>query len=84
MTVAYALGDGAATFTTVDTMAGGGSVEVSGALTPVKADLPSPFRTPDKALSARTRPRTNDAGEPPVRRGARARSVRTAATSPCA
>jgi beta-galactosidase len=44
VTVEYALGDGAATFTTVYTMAGGGSVDVSGALTPVKTDLPPPFR----------------------------------------
>jgi beta-galactosidase len=44
VTVDYALGDGAATFTTVYTMAGDGSVDVSGALTPIKTDLPPPFR----------------------------------------
>ncbi len=44
VTVAYALGDGAATFTTTYAMAGDGSVSVSGELTPVKTDLPPPFR----------------------------------------
>ncbi len=44
VSVDYALGDGAATFTTTYTMAGDGGVTVSGLLTPVKTDLPPPFR----------------------------------------
>jgi len=44
VTVDYALGDGDATFTSVYTMAGDGTVDVSGALTPVKTKLPPPFR----------------------------------------
>ncbi|AIT07134.1 beta-galactosidase [Sphingomonas taxi] len=44
VTVDYALGDGDATFATVYTMAGDGTVEVQGALTPLKTKLPSPFR----------------------------------------
>lgn len=42
--VTFDLGDGAATFETRYTMAGDGSVAVDGALTPVKHDLPPPFR----------------------------------------
>ncbi|MBN2970731.1 DUF4981 domain-containing protein [Roseomonas aeriglobus] len=42
--VEYGLGDNAATFTTTYTMAGDGSVDVAGALTPIKPDLPPPFR----------------------------------------
>ncbi|MBD8736663.1 glycoside hydrolase family 2 TIM barrel-domain containing protein [Sphingomonas sp. CFBP 13706] len=44
VTVDFALGDGAATFKTTYTMAGDGSVAVSAALNPIKADLPPPFR----------------------------------------
>ncbi len=44
VTVEFALGDGAATFTTTYTMAGDGSVAVTGFLTPVKTELPPPFR----------------------------------------
>ncbi|MDP1028177.1 glycoside hydrolase family 2 TIM barrel-domain containing protein [Sphingomonas sp. KR1UV-12] len=44
VTVTYDLGDGAATFTTTYAMAPDGSVAVTGQLTPVKADLPPPFR----------------------------------------
>ncbi|MET3825778.1 beta-galactosidase [Sphingomonas sp. PvP055] len=42
--VEYALGDGAATFTTLYTMTGDGAVAVQGDLTPLKQDLPPPFR----------------------------------------
>ena len=42
--VDYDLGNGAATFVTTYTMAGDGSVAVAGDLTPVKTDLPPPFR----------------------------------------
>ncbi|MEG3088779.1 glycoside hydrolase family 2 TIM barrel-domain containing protein [Sphingomonas sp. PB4P5] len=42
--VGFDLGGGAATFETTYTMAGDGSVAVDGALTPVKQDLPPPFR----------------------------------------
>ncbi|WP_374293999.1 glycoside hydrolase family 2 TIM barrel-domain containing protein [Sphingomonas sp.] len=44
VTVDFDLGDGAATFETRYAMAGDGSIAVSGALTPVKQDLPPPFR----------------------------------------
>lgn len=44
ITVDYALGDGAATFTTRYAMASDGSVAVTGQLTPLKQDLPPPFR----------------------------------------
>ncbi|MES3153961.1 glycoside hydrolase family 2 TIM barrel-domain containing protein [Sphingomonas faeni] len=44
VTVEFALGDGAANFTSVYAMAGDGSVAVSGTLDPIKADLPPPFR----------------------------------------
>jgi beta-galactosidase len=44
VTVTYDLGDGAATFQTRFAMAGDGSVAVDGTLTPVKQDLPAPFR----------------------------------------
>jgi beta-galactosidase len=44
VTVDYALGDGAATFTTRYAMAADGSVAVDGQFTPVKTDLPAPFR----------------------------------------
>ncbi|MEI5685519.1 glycoside hydrolase family 2 TIM barrel-domain containing protein [Sphingomonas kyungheensis] len=44
VTVDYALGDDAATFTTSYAMAGDGSVAVTGMLTPVRTDLPPPFR----------------------------------------
>ncbi|MBI0475518.1 DUF4981 domain-containing protein [Sphingomonas sp. MA1305] len=44
VTVDYDLGDGAATFTTRYAMAADGSVAISGELTPVKPDLPPPFR----------------------------------------
>lgn len=42
--VVFDLGDGAALFTTTYAMAGDGAVEVSGELTPVRRDLPAPFR----------------------------------------
>lgn len=42
--VEYALGAGAATFTTTYAMAGDGSVAVSGELVPLKDDLPPPVR----------------------------------------
>jgi beta-galactosidase len=42
--VDYQLGDGAASFTSIYRMAGDGSVTVSGSFTPVKPDLPPPFR----------------------------------------
>lgn len=44
VTVDYALGDGAATFATTYTMASDGSVTVAGQLTPLRSDLPPPFR----------------------------------------
>lgn len=44
VTVTYALGDGAATFTTSCRMAIDGSVAVSGQLLPGRSDLPPPFR----------------------------------------
>ncbi|MDJ0276449.1 glycoside hydrolase family 2 TIM barrel-domain containing protein [Sphingomonas sp. 2R-10] len=44
VTIGYDLGDGAARFETRYAMAGDGSVAVDGVLTPVKADLPPPFR----------------------------------------
>jgi beta-galactosidase len=44
VTVTYDLGDGAARFETRYAMAGDGSVAIDGLLTPVKADLPAPFR----------------------------------------
>jgi beta-galactosidase len=44
VTVDYALGDGAATFTTTYALASDGSVSIAGQLTPVRADLPPPFR----------------------------------------
>ncbi|MBB4153358.1 beta-galactosidase [Sphingomonas jinjuensis] len=44
ITVTYDLGDGAARFETRYAMAGDGSVAVDGMLTPIKADLPPPFR----------------------------------------
>ncbi|MBW6531107.1 DUF4981 domain-containing protein [Sphingomonas sp. RRHST34] len=44
VTVDYALGDGAATFTTRYAMAADGSVAIDGQFTPVKTDLPAPFR----------------------------------------
>ncbi len=44
VTIDYALGDGAATFTTRYAMAADGSVAVSGELVPLKTDLPPPFR----------------------------------------
>jgi len=44
VSVDFVLGDGAATFSTTYAMAGDGSVAISGQLTPVKADLPPPFR----------------------------------------
>lgn len=42
--VEFTLGDGAAKFVTTYTMAGDGAVAVSGDFTPVKQDLPPPFR----------------------------------------
>ncbi|MGA1806540.1 glycoside hydrolase family 2 TIM barrel-domain containing protein [Sphingobium sp. WW5] len=42
--VDYQLGDGAASFTSIYHMADDGSVTVSGSFTPVKPDLPPPFR----------------------------------------
>lgn len=42
--VDYALGDGAATFTSTYSMLADGSVAISGELTPLRQDLPSPFR----------------------------------------
>lgn len=42
--VDFALGDGAATFRSTYRMAGDGSVTVAGELTPLKPDLPPPFR----------------------------------------
>ncbi|MET0365871.1 MAG: glycoside hydrolase family 2 TIM barrel-domain containing protein [Sphingobium sp.] len=42
--VDYALGEGAATFSTNYRMLADGSVVVSGAFTPLKTDMPSPFR----------------------------------------
>lgn len=42
--IRYALGDGAANFTSIYRMGGDGSVSVSGKLEPVKDDLPPPFR----------------------------------------
>ncbi|WP_342659246.1 DUF4981 domain-containing protein (plasmid) [Sphingomonas sp. NY01] len=44
VTVDYALGDGAATFGVTYAMAGDGSVAVAGQLTPIRPDLPPPFR----------------------------------------
>ncbi|WP_156361474.1 glycoside hydrolase family 2 TIM barrel-domain containing protein [Sphingomonas sp. Leaf67] len=44
VTVGYSLGDGAARFDTRYTMAADGSVAVDGTLTPIRADLPPPFR----------------------------------------
>jgi beta-galactosidase len=42
--IAYDLGDGAARFDTTYAMAGDGSVAVEGTLTPLRTDLPAPFR----------------------------------------
>jgi beta-galactosidase len=44
LTVEYSLGEGAARFVTTYTMAGNGAVNVAGELTPLKQDLPPPFR----------------------------------------
>ncbi|KQM27506.1 MULTISPECIES: glycoside hydrolase family 2 TIM barrel-domain containing protein [unclassified Sphingomonas] len=44
VTVRYDLGDGAAQFDTRYAMAADGSVAIDGTLTPLKADLPPPFR----------------------------------------
>ena len=44
VTVEFDLGDGAARFTTIYTMAGDGTVSVTSDFTPVKTDLPAPFR----------------------------------------
>ncbi|HEU0066068.1 MAG TPA: glycoside hydrolase family 2 TIM barrel-domain containing protein [Sphingomonas sp.] len=44
ISVDFLLGDGSASFATTYTMAGDGSVAVTGALTPIRADLPPPFR----------------------------------------
>lgn len=44
LTVEYLLGDDAAKFVTTYTMTGHGSVNVAGELTPLKQDLPPPFR----------------------------------------
>jgi beta-galactosidase len=44
VSVEYALGEGAARFVTTYTMAGDGSVAIAGEFTPLKQDLPPPFR----------------------------------------